>query len=263
MYYAGSVVRTCGFHVSAAYYLSTIRDVFAHRFPEPKGVGIRRVAGRLQLAAVSMADSNLSAWKSTMLDSLLGVAGTPLGSKNRRFRTVTHESTGNGQPKSWFHFHPGRAMIVGWRSGGPAAFGRAETFPPRPVLNCERRPMHDLSSIIADLERHKSAIDNALAALREVGGVAIAAVPSAAPAKRRGRPPATTKKSAGMDERRQRQAEAMRAYRAAKRAGKTVAAKRAGKKATKKGGLTAAGRKALSENMKRMWAQKRLGKKSR
>ena len=57
----------------------------------------------------------------------------------------------------------------------------------------------------------------------------------------------------------------MRAYWAAKKAGGKKTAKKATKKATKKaakkGGLTSAGRKALSENMKRMWAEKKLGKK--
>jgi hypothetical protein len=108
--------------------------------------------------------------------------------------------------------------------------------------------MPDISSIIADLERQKSAIDNALAALRGIGGQPAA--------KKRGRPKCT--KDRGSVDGRQRQADSMRKYWAARKA----LSKRT-KKAAKKTGLTAAGRKALSENMKRMWAEKRLGKKTK
>jgi hypothetical protein len=105
----------------------------------------------------------------------------------------------------------------------------------------------DLSSIIADLEQHRDAIDRALDALREIGGEQ--------PLKRRSRPPQQsggTKTADAARDGRQRQIEAMRRYWAAKKAGGVAVAK----KATKKSGLTAAGRKRLSEMMKARWASK-------
>jgi hypothetical protein len=103
--------------------------------------------------------------------------------------------------------------------------------------------MPDLTSIIQQLERQRTAIDNAIEALRGVSG-------ESQPAPKRGRPKG---KKRSMSEGRQRQAEAMRAYWAAKKAG----GKKATKKAAKKRGLTAAGRKALSDAMKKRWAAKR------
>jgi hypothetical protein len=110
--------------------------------------------------------------------------------------------------------------------------------------------MTDIASIISQLERQRSAIGNAIEALRGVSGQPAA--------KRRGRPP-KGKKGSMSAEGRQRQIEAMRRYWAARKRG----GMKATKKAIKKRRLTAAGRKALSENMKRMWAEKRLGKKGR
>lgn len=92
--------------------------------------------------------------------------------------------------------------------------------------------MQDLRNIIADLERQKAAIENALAALRDVSG-------TEAP-KRRGRPPGSgAKRGPGRppkkqvrftDAGRQRLAEAMKQRWAAKRAG----SKKRGRKASKK-----------------------------
>lgn len=114
--------------------------------------------------------------------------------------------------------------------------------------------MTDIASIITQLEQQRTSIERALAALREISGSG--ATSAGAPTvKRRGRPPGSKVSAEG----RERQIEAMRAYWAAKKAG---GKKTATKKATKKGGLTAAGRKALSENMKRRWQEKKLGKKS-
>ena len=92
--------------------------------------------------------------------------------------------------------------------------------------------MSEIDNIITSLERHKRAIDNAIAALREIGG--------SEPRKRRGRPPRrgkAKKRTRNMTpEGRQRQIEAMRRYWAEKKAsGKKAARKIAGKKrATKK-----------------------------
>ncbi len=112
--------------------------------------------------------------------------------------------------------------------------------------------MSDIDSIITQLERRRASIETALEALRGLSGdIAIKRGP--------GRPQGSGQKRTGMSsEGRKRQAEAMRAYWAARKAG----AKKPAKKAAKKGGLTAAGRKTLSENMKRMWAEKKLGRKA-
>jgi succinate dehydrogenase/fumarate reductase flavoprotein subunit len=77
--------------------------------------------------------------------------------------------------------------------------------------------MNGFDGIIKQLEAHRAAIEKALAALREVEGIAVpaASAPANATAKRRGRP------------------------------------------AKKKGGMTEAGREKLREAMKRRWAVKR------
>lgn len=83
--------------------------------------------------------------------------------------------------------------------------------------------MNEIESIIERLEQQRAAIDNALTALREVGGTE--------PEKRRGRPTGSgkaRKKTRHISpEGRQRQIEAMRKYWAKKKAG---AAKRTSKK---------------------------------
>jgi hypothetical protein len=106
--------------------------------------------------------------------------------------------------------------------------------------------MSDIDSIIQQLERQKTAIDQALQALRGMSGAAIGTA--------RG-----TKRTGVSPEGRQRQIEAMRRYWAKKRAGQPAATKkrRGGR------GLTEAGRKALSENMRRMWAAKRTASAAR
>lgn len=81
--------------------------------------------------------------------------------------------------------------------------------------------MSDIPSIIQQLEEKRAAIDNALEALRGVS--------TEPTARKRGRPKGTQVKAV--------------------------------KPATKKRQLTAAGRKALSANMKRMWAAKRAAPK--
>jgi len=81
--------------------------------------------------------------------------------------------------------------------------------------------MTDLTTIITQLEQQKSAIEKALSALREVAGVGVTG--GAAPAKRRGRPkksaPAVKKRASGMTaEGRRRVSEAQKARWAAKKA---------------------------------------------
>ena len=85
--------------------------------------------------------------------------------------------------------------------------------------------MDDLSSIIADLEQQRDAIDRALAALRAIG--------VEQPLKRRGRSPkqsGATKASYAATDGRQRQIEAMRRYWAARKAGGKAVAKKATKR---------------------------------
>jgi hypothetical protein len=113
-----------------------------------------------------------------------------------------------------------------------------------------------LKEVIKGLEKQKTAIERALAALREVDGATAESVPAtvatAAPA-RRGRP----RRKGGMTpEGRKRLSEALKKRWAAKRAGSQV--KPVVKtKAKKKGGMTPEGRKRLSEALKKRWAAKR------
>ena len=82
-----------------------------------------------------------------------------------------------------------------------------------------REALNDIQNIIERLEKQRAAIDNALAALREVG--------RSEPKKRRGRPPGSGKAKKARNvspEGRERHREAMRRYWAEKKAA------RAGKK---------------------------------
>jgi len=96
--------------------------------------------------------------------------------------------------------------------------------------------MSGLDGIIRQLESQKTAIEKALAALREVNGIAApaAAAPTASPNDRR--------------------SAAQKARWAAKRATESVPAAAPAKR---KGGMTEAGREALRQAMKRRWAAKR------
>ena len=106
----------------------------------------------------------------------------------------------------------------------------------------------EIENMIAHLERQRTRIDTALEALR---GLSDAVEPEAKPVEVQ-----KDKRRSTSSEGRQRQIEGMRRYWAAKR---TAGKKAAPKKATKKGGLTAAGRKALSDAMKKRWAAKNVG----
>ena len=90
--------------------------------------------------------------------------------------------------------------------------------------------MTDLSNIITQLEQQRTAIDSALAALRNIGGQAPAPVPT--PARGPGRP-----KGSG--------------------AKKAAAPAESQPKATRKRRLSAEGRKRIIEAAKRRWAMKR------
>jgi len=106
-------------------------------------------------------------------------------------------------------------------------------------------------SIVAQLEHQKTAIEQALAALREIeGDVAPAATASSsgAPAKRRGRP-----KGTGRNLRSEGQRKRWAAQKAAV-AAPTVASKKA---APRKPQFTPQGLQKLAEAMKRRWGVKR------
>jgi len=124
-----------------------------------------------------------------------------------------------------------------------------------------------LNEVIKKLEEQRAAIEKALAALRELESPDLAPAVSAPP--RRGRPP---KRKGGMTPAgRRRLSEALRARWAAKKAASVVKpakvaqpakaappVKAKAKAKTKTGGgITAAGRKKLSEALKARWAAKR------
>jgi hypothetical protein len=114
-----------------------------------------------------------------------------------------------------------------------------------------------LKEVIKGLEQQKTAIERALAALREVDGTATESAPLAEAPARRGRP----KRKGGMTpEGRKRLSEALKKRWAVKRAG--LQTRPQGKaKAKKKGGMTPEGRKRLSEALKKRWAVKRAAAK--
>lgn len=105
--------------------------------------------------------------------------------------------------------------------------------------------MDGLTNIIAQLEKQKTAIERALAALREVEGIepAAPAPASSVPARRK----VSNKRSLGQ-----------KARWAAKKAAETTPLA-APAKAPSKGGMTPEGRKRLAEAMKKRWAVKRAG----
>ena len=118
-----------------------------------------------------------------------------------------------------------------------------------------------LKEVIKGLEKQKTAIERALAALREVDGTVAESVPVAAAPARRGRP----KRKGGMTpEGRRRLSEALKKRWAVKRAAsqvKPLVKAQAKAKAKKKGGMTPEGRKRLSEALKKRWAVKRAAAK--
>jgi hypothetical protein len=107
------------------------------------------------------------------------------------------------------------------------------------------------ASIIAQLERQKTAIERAIAALREVDGTeasAPAAAPSSSPA---------TRKSGRSAKQRNLRSEGQKKRWAAKKAAESALATAPQKAAPRKGHITPEGRQKLAEAMKRRWAAKR------
>jgi hypothetical protein len=114
-----------------------------------------------------------------------------------------------------------------------------------------------LKEVIKGLEKQKTAIERALAALKEVDGTAVESAPVAAVPARRGR----AKRKGGMTpEGRKRLSEALKKRWAVKRAASQVKPQ-VKAKAKKKGGMTPEGRKRLSEALKKRWAVKRAAAK--
>lgn len=114
----------------------------------------------------------------------------------------------------------------------------------------------NVNNIITDLEQQRDAIDRALEALREIAGASggqAAAVK--APAK-----VASQKQQSG-DEARNKRSEGQRRRWAAKRAEGPGTSSKRGQASGQGSGLTAAGRKRLSELMKARWASRNPPKK--
>ena len=117
----------------------------------------------------------------------------------------------------------------------------------------------ELDRIVAELKSEQARIGRAINALLEGVGLT-SLIPrspreAAAPKRRRGMSPAGRK----------RQAAAMRAYWAARRAksaapksNKAIAVAKPTTRKKRGGGLTPAGRKRLSEMMKKRWAERRM-----
>jgi hypothetical protein len=104
------------------------------------------------------------------------------------------------------------------------------------------------SSIIAQLEQQKAAVEKALAALHGLDGNVLAqAAPAHTPAKRHRMSPAGKRRLIA----------ALKKRWAAKRAASATVSAPVAKPAKRKGGMTPAGRKRLAEAMKRRWAAKR------
>lgn len=107
-----------------------------------------------------------------------------------------------------------------------------------------------LNEVIQKLEQQRTAIERALSALREVGGVGGSTETST-------RRAGAAKRKGGMTpEGRRRLSEALKKRWAAKRAGSQVRAKAK----RKSGGMTPEGRKRLSEALRKRWAAKRAAK---
>ncbi len=116
---------------------------------------------------------------------------------------------------------------------------------------------NSLNEVIRKLEEQRAAIERALAALREVEGSGIETGSTAPAAALAPRGRGKAKRKGGMTaEGRRRLSEALKARWAAKKADSVLPAA-APAKAKRKGGMTAAGRKRLSEALKARWAAKK------
>jgi hypothetical protein len=119
-----------------------------------------------------------------------------------------------------------------------------------------------LDGIVAQLEQQRSAIDKALAALREIGGSETPAIEAAAAEPATSTP--ATRKGAMSPEGKKRLSKALKKRWAAKKAAANAPAVStpaisAQKPAARKTNFTPEGRKRLAEAMKRRWAVKRAG----
>jgi len=121
---------------------------------------------------------------------------------------------------------------------------------------------NSLNDVIKKLEQQKIGIERALAALREIEGPGLetAAVPMAAAPAPAPAPagPVKAKRPGGMTaEGRKRLSEALKARWAAKKVGPAAPAAAAPATSKRKGGMTPEGRKRLSEALRKRWAAKR------
>jgi hypothetical protein len=130
-----------------------------------------------------------------------------------------------------YDFHASRSgMIIDWNCLGIE----------------ELRLTNGLNSIITQLERQKSAIERALAALRDVDGAGTPAPAPVVPA---------TRRSVGKN----RRSEGQKKRWASQKSEVSTPSVSAESPASRKGGMTEDGRRRLAEAMKRRWAVKRSG----
>jgi hypothetical protein len=113
--------------------------------------------------------------------------------------------------------------------------------------------VNDIEAVISQLERQRQAIDNALAALRDISGISGGASRTAGQSG-----PGAPRKRVLTPAGRRRIAEAARRRWAEKRAAEAGQLQaKAVKKAPRKSQISAAGRKRLAEAMRKRWALKR------
>jgi hypothetical protein len=135
----------------------------------------------------------------------------------------------------------------------------------RSPLDGEIQMNNGLNAVITQLERQMTAIDKALAALRDAEGFVAPAVEATPPTRKGGMTPEGRKRLVSALKRRWRlkkaaaEAVANRRSEGQKKrwAGKNEPARVATKKAPRKGAITEDGRQRLAEAMKRRWAIKR------
>jgi hypothetical protein len=116
-----------------------------------------------------------------------------------------------------------------------------------------------VEKIISELKKQRDAIERALAALREIGGGSVAAAATAAPAKRRGRPPGSKNQgeSVGVGNARSEAQKRRWAENRAAKGGQQTAATPARKKSGGKRNISAEGKARIAEAARRMWAARK------
>jgi hypothetical protein len=119
----------------------------------------------------------------------------------------------------------------------------------------------DIQKVVSQLEQQRTAIDNALTALRAVAGNE--AVSRALGSTQTAQKPTTRKRRLSAEGRKRIADAARKRWAAMKKASGTTAASQgpAASSAKPKSRITAAGRKRLAEAMRKRWAERRAGEK--